>query len=246
MTNEELAALAKGGDKAALAQLWEQNRGLLAVLFRRLTGKLGDRIAAVGVSWEDVEQCGFLAIADAVTLYDPQAGVLFSSFLRYPVMSQFFELIGFRTERQKRDPLGRCVSLDEPVTGEDGSATPRGELVPDSHDPFEDAQERLYREQAHTALEQCLAEIDEQQADAIRRRYFDGLTSSEIAACMGIPGTAVRQLEHKGLNALRRKHRQLDRFREDYISTHAYHGTGLAAWRYGGSVEERILERLEL
>ena len=34
MTNEELAAQAKAGDKDALAQLWEQNRGLLAKLFR--------------------------------------------------------------------------------------------------------------------------------------------------------------------------------------------------------------------
>ena len=30
MTNEELAAQAKAGDKDALAKLWEQNRGLLS------------------------------------------------------------------------------------------------------------------------------------------------------------------------------------------------------------------------
>ena len=54
MTNEELAAQAKAGDKDALAQLWEQNRGLLAKLFGELAHKAGARMAATGVTWEDV------------------------------------------------------------------------------------------------------------------------------------------------------------------------------------------------
>ena len=35
-TNEALAALAKAGDREALAALWEQNRGLLRIMFSRL------------------------------------------------------------------------------------------------------------------------------------------------------------------------------------------------------------------
>ena len=46
-TNEELASQAKTGDRAALAALWEQNRGLLAVLFRRLYIRAGARVNAV-------------------------------------------------------------------------------------------------------------------------------------------------------------------------------------------------------
>ena len=34
MTNEELAVMAKAGDRSALTALWEQNTGLLAILFR--------------------------------------------------------------------------------------------------------------------------------------------------------------------------------------------------------------------
>ena len=56
MTNEELAARAKTGDRDALAQLWEQNRGVLASIFRELARKAGARMAAMGVTWEDVEQ----------------------------------------------------------------------------------------------------------------------------------------------------------------------------------------------
>lgn len=56
MTNEELAIQAKTGDRDALARLWEQNRGLLATMFRELAGKAGARMSAIGVTWEDVEQ----------------------------------------------------------------------------------------------------------------------------------------------------------------------------------------------
>ena len=57
--------------------------------------------------------------------------MLFSTFLGYAVKTVFFELIVYRTECARRDPLARSCSLDEPVTGEVGSATPRGELTPD-------------------------------------------------------------------------------------------------------------------
>lgn len=57
MTNEELAVIAKAGDRDALAALWEQNKGLLALLFRRLYDRAGARVSQAGVTWEDVEQC---------------------------------------------------------------------------------------------------------------------------------------------------------------------------------------------
>ena len=82
MTNEDLVTKAKAGDRNALAQLWEQNRGLLATLFGELARKAGARMTATGVTWEDVEQSFFLAVALAVRLYEPERGVLFTSFLR--------------------------------------------------------------------------------------------------------------------------------------------------------------------
>ncbi|MDO4270395.1 MAG: hypothetical protein Q4C72_05635 [Eubacteriales bacterium] len=54
--------------------------------------------------------------------------------------------------------------------------------------------------------------------------------------------------EQKGLRKLRHPQnaRRLEPYREQIITTHAYHGTGFSAWKYGGSVEERIIERPEL
>ena len=58
-TNEALSAQVKAGDRDALATLWEQNRGLLALMFRRLAARSGRRMQAAGVTLEDLEQEGY-------------------------------------------------------------------------------------------------------------------------------------------------------------------------------------------
>ncbi len=249
MTNEELAAQAKAGDKDALAQLWEQNRGLLSKLFRGLANKAGDRMAAMGVTAEDIEQSFFLAVALAVRLYEPERGVLFASFLSYPVKQVFFELVGWRTEQQRRDPLGQSISLDEPISHDDGSETTRSELVPDpaAERQFEDIEEHMYTEQLHIALEDCISTLDERQAAVIRARYFEDMKLSDIGERFGITTSRVGELERDAMRKMRsgRNIQRLKEYRDMIISKHAYHGTGLSAWKCGGSVEERAVIHLE-
>ena len=123
-TNEALAAQAKAGDREALAALWEQNRGLLRIMFSRLAAACRERMDAAGVTIEDLEQEGYFAVAKAAKLYDPSAGTKFSTFLFYPVKNAFACAVGLRTERQRQEPLCRCDSLDAPLDAEDdGSAT---------------------------------------------------------------------------------------------------------------------------
>ena len=93
-TNEALAAQAKAGDREALAALWEQNRGLLRVMFNRLAAAYRERMDAAGVTLEDLEQEGYFAVAKAAKLYDPSAGTKFATFLFYPVKTAFFLCCG--------------------------------------------------------------------------------------------------------------------------------------------------------
>lgn len=245
-TNEELAAQAKTGDRTALAALWEQNTGLLAMLFRRLYVRAGVRTAQAGVAWEDVEQCFFLAIVQAVEVYEPERGTLFTSVLGFAVKCVFFELIGYRTERTKREPLNCACSLDEPVTGEDGSETPRGELTPDStaEQAFEGAERRVYCEQLRRALDTEIARLSPIQQAAVRARFYENLTLSQTGERLHSSAEYARRQVDRALFLLRRSAR-LARFRERMICEGAYHGTGWQAWKYGGSVEERILLKLE-
>lgn len=250
MRNEELAALAKAGDKKALHQLWEQNRGLLALLFRKLTANENNlvRMKRAGVTYEDIEQVGYFAIIQAVEAFDEAAGAQFNSFLRFPVMTQFFELIGFRTEKQKKEPLSQCCSLDEQLNNSEGETFTRSDTVPDieAEKAFDGIEERLYHEQLKRDLDEVLGMLEPEQEEAIRKRYYDGLTRKQAGEQMNINAQRVQFLEDKGLKTLRRySHTKLKNYRDELISTRSWQRVGFGAWKHGGSIEERIVEQLE-
>lgn len=252
MTNEELAALAKAGDRAALGALWEQNRGLLRMMLRKLEANPAScaRMDAAGVTFDDLMQESFFAVERAALLYDPTRGASFASFLAYAVKHAFFDAVGLRTSRQRADPLCNADSLDRPLTNSDGlDGLTRADAVPDEAAvrPFSDVEERLFAEQLHAALDKCLDAIPQKDALIIRARYYDGRTQSQIAAALGCSGAYIGQMENHGLRKLRspcNRHR-LAQYREEIISRHATRSTGFSAWKRHGSAPERIVEGME-
>ena len=231
-TNEALVRRVKAGDRDALAAFYEQNRGLLAILLRRLTASPGSRarMAASGVTFEDLEQESYFAIERAATLHDPKRGA-FTTFLPYAMKSMFFTMLGLRTQRQRRDPLPLADSLDRPLSPDEPDGLTFADTVPDSSalQPFAETEERIFIRQLHSALDECLAAIPPHEAATIRARYYDGRTQGDIAAERGVSVSYVG----------------LEQYREEIISRHAYRGTGFSAWKSGGSAQERILEDLE-
>lgn len=79
----------------------------------------------------------------------------------------------------------------------------------------------------------------------MRGKYYLGYTLRQLAESMGISLERARQLQAKGMSAMRRHETLLRPYLEEICTTHAYRGTGFSAWAYGGSVEERTVERLE-
>lgn len=246
-TNEALAARAKAGDKEAAAQLWQQNRGLLGTWGRRLYAAYRERAAASGVTLEDVEQIGFPAVAAAACGYDTAQGTQFTTYLAYHFRREFFALVGLRTERQKQEPLCRACSLDAPIDAEDAEGATRAELVPDAGAAaqMENAEEKVWTEQLHAALDECMEKIDPRQAFVLRSRYYEGMTHTQLAAVMGVSKQRVQSQEQAGLRAMRRRNScRLAQFRAEIISR-AYRHTGFSAWKTGGSAPERWAEWAE-
>ena len=251
MTNEELVAQAKAGDLAALGALWEQNCGLFAWKLRQLTAsqRIRDRMTEAGMTYEDLMHECYFAVEAAVRRYDPERGVPFTACLIYAVKSSFFTAIGLRADRVRKDPLFRAYSLDRPVSEDEPGGISFGDTVPDeaTAQPFEDAEEKLWIQQLHAALDECLDTIPEKEAYAIRARYYHGQTQGRTAAVLGCTGSYVGQLENHGLRKLRspyNRHR-LAQYREEIITRHATRGTGFSAWKHYGSAPERIVEDLE-
>lgn len=102
----------------------------------------------------------------------------------------------------------------------------------------------LFAEQLHDAIEEALAKLSDHEAAVIRRRYYQRQTWAEIEEDSGIKTSQGRTTEHSALTKLRRNP-VLNRFHEEVITYHSYTGSGFAAWKHGGSVEECLIEYLD-
>ena len=255
-TNEALAALAAAGNTFALGQLWEINKGLLHRLFWQWYSKNKPVADAAGLTLEDFDQEAFFAVQRAAQHYDPSKGT-FTSLLGYYVQSQIRAATCgeharvIATEDGRRvavsaNPLNACTSLDTPFDDNDGGSATLGDLQEDpaAAQAFQTAENELYTEELHAALEEALNKLTPRQADIIRRHYFGGKSFAEIAREDGTSTVAPRNLEVSAFIAMR-QNSALARWRDEVISTRAWHGTGFGAWNHRGSVEERTVEYLD-
>lgn len=254
-TNAALAALAAAGNSFALGQLWEINKGLLHRWFWQWYSKNKAVADSAGLTIEDFDQEAFFAVQAAAQAFDPEKGT-FATLLAYYVQSQINKtvcgdharIITTAEGKQLRtaaDPLNDCTSLDVPV-GEDGSGTVLADLQEDpaAAQAFQTAEDELYTEELHAALEEALNKLTAKQADVIRRHYFGGKSLSEIAREDGTTSSAPFNNEQTAFLVLRRNP-AIVRWHEDVISAKAWTGTGWNAWNRYGSVEERVTEYIE-
>lgn len=255
-TNAALAALAATGNSYALGQLWELNKGLLRSMFWKWYPAHKAQADAHGLTADDFEQEGFFAVQHAAQTYDPAQGA-FTTWLTAAMQRQIQRTITNGHARNvtgedgklhttSADPLNHCTSLDVPLDDEDGGSDTLGDLQEDPAAAAElDAvEDDLFREQLHDAIEEALAKLSGNEADVIRRRYYQRQTWAEIEEDSGIKTSQGRTTEHSALTKLRRNP-VLNRFHDEVIIYHSYTGTGFAAWGHGGSVEERLVEYLD-
>ena len=253
--NNMLAQLARRGNEAALAQLWEINRPVLHTMFWRWYDRNRSIADAAGLTLEDFEQEGFFAVKRAAEYHDPEKGSFLTA-LQYFVKHQIREAtIGGhgrymtteegKTVRLPADPLSSASSLDEQLPSDDDDRTIADMVAdPAAVQAFEDTEEALYLEQLRAILDKALAMLPEQQREVVRGRFFEKLTLKQAGECVGVSASRAAQLEAYGLRALRRN-ASLRRFYGEDLLSRAYRGTGFGAWAHRGSVEERLVERQE-
>ena len=254
-TNAALAALAAAGNAFALGQLWEVNKGFVRRQLWQWYEKNQTVADSAGLSFEDLVQEGYFAVDYAAKHYSSEQGS-FTTYLSYALLKQIRTATcgehtrGVTTEDGRRvavsaNPLNACTSLDVPV-GEDGSGTVLADLQEDpaASQAFQTAEDELYTDELHAALEEALNKLTPKQADVIRRHYFGGKSFAEIARENGTTLSAARSYEVNAFITLRRNP-ALVRWHDDIISAKAWTGTGWNAWKRYGSVEERITEYIE-
>lgn len=244
MSNEELVAEIQAGATERMGELWEQVEGLIKWKANRIMTVL-EGCPGRGVEFEDLYQSGYLAMVVAVNTYDPTAGGNFATWLMYHLKSAFAEATGYRTQKDRQEPLNNYLSLDTPLTDDTDSDALMDVIAdPSGQNGIISAEDALYREQLRDAMEEALSAIPEQYADALRLRYYDGLSLNRAGEVRGVSGERIRSMENKGIRLLRRS--QIACYLQPFYDFDVYCGTGLGAFqRTGRSIQEHYLIREE-
>jgi RNA polymerase sigma factor (sigma-70 family) len=161
-----------------------------------------------GESFEELCQEGNVAFLRALRAFDPNSGARLSTFLYTRIRGQM--LHWRRAERARLAPsspghVGFVVSLDEPLpqSGDDGDEMPcRGEMIADnrpSAHPFHRVHASLLRDLVGTAL----TVLPPRQLQALRLRFWNDLSPSQIADRLGVSRPRVTALVKAALSHLR-------------------------------------------
>ena len=113
MSNEELAIQKKNGNADQLPALFAQVEAFVNMKAEQAARKLPP---SFGQTVDDLRQCGWLALYDAVEKFDPDRGAFLTA-LSFALKQQFASLCGVRSTR--RDALSSAVSLDRPAFSDD-------------------------------------------------------------------------------------------------------------------------------
>jgi len=240
MTNEELAILIQQGNNDLMGELWEQNTGIFHLKAYGLYTRYAERCKMAGVELDDIIQCCYFALCDAVVAFKADGEYKLMSYIKYPLLNHLRAVLGIRTS--KRDPLDQCSSLNETLADE-GDAERLDLLVdPQSAEPFNAVIDDDFQLELRNALEKSISKLPANRADVIRRRYFEEKTHGEIASEMKVSSTRIQQLEREALKRLKREE-ELQSFRDEILANLAYKRTGMSAFKERGisSVEYAVL-----
>lgn len=253
ISNEEI--ISQGGDDM-LERLWLNNTGIINQAAWRWShsGPAADLpMNEQKTLYEDLMQCGYLAVVDAYEHHDPEKGA-FTTILGFYLKKHFHNwcasLSGWTTHQYREAAQNnvRVESLNRIVySGDtDSDGTELGNLIPDPDDHFAELVDRLYIESLHGKLDKLLNRLKPKEAQAIRLKYYKNKTTEQIAEIMGLTVSRINQLLISGLRTLRQEAIKSDLAEYVDRNTDYYARVGVDAFQNTGtSAVELIVMRRE-
>ena len=185
MATNEIAAAVQCG-QADIGKLWQAVRRFAIKQGLRWLRALDVR---GGVTLDDLEQCAFLALLDALKDWNGDNGS-FIGWYALKLKTAYQEAMGMRTKRDKQDPINSALSLDEPLTDCEGDSFTIADTVPDpaAEAAFEFAGIRV-------AVQRALAAIPENERQTIIAEFWYGAKPDAR-----LRRSALRHLRHPSIS----------------------------------------------
>ncbi|MBS7398057.1 MAG: sigma-70 family RNA polymerase sigma factor [Ruminiclostridium sp.] len=203
MSNEELAVLAKSGDKTAREELWNTVKPLLYAKAVKEFKRRRLSFVRCGVQLDDLRQSCYLAFVQALDGYKADRPECFVTYLSYPFQNAVNDLLSVRNGGEVLRPLNNCASLDTPVSGEYGE--PQDETLVDfvkdcslvPHD------EQITKSCMKRTVRRAVGGLPEPERTVVRLYDLHGESYEQVGLRLGITRFAATQIRRKAIRKLR-------------------------------------------
>lgn len=206
MTNEELVELYQGGDKNALEDLIEQNKGLVYKLVNKF---YTDKTNSFDI--EDLEQEGIMGLMIAAAKYDFNNEKK-ASFSTYAFNWIYSKIQRFVTQKNTNDETSLNIQL-----GNDGDAELMN-TIEDMDYAFENVEEQIYIGQLRSELEQAMySNITLMEIEVIKLHYgwdIKKMSYEDVGELLNVSSVRIQTIELKALRKLRNSAWGLNRKKE--------------------------------
>ena len=204
MSNEELCILISSGKKKLLKDLYIQNVGIIHKYVNSFYKRHVERCIKCGIEKEDLENEAFFALCEAVDGFFKSKEYKFTSYMRYPLLTHFCELVGYRTSRTLKEPLNNCASLDKEIGFEDDAEKTLMDLI---YDPEQEFEEKVIEDFAYSGIYPSVKETlkNDFVYDCIDMNYRQGKSHREIAKKYGYSNSYISSVIRKAFRELRHK-----------------------------------------
>lgn len=178
-TDEELAEIAKNGDKDALEYLLNRYKDLVDMKV--------NKYFIVGAEKEDIVQEGMIGLYKAIKSFDSAKENSFKSFANLCIERQLITAIK-TSNRQKHIPLNSSISLNANAYDDDSDTELLEKLdMQVLEDPLDTITKREYYKNIETKIDQNLSSFEKQ----VLTRYARGESYVNIAQKLSAPVKSV-------------------------------------------------------
>lgn len=210
MTNEELVYLYQNGDRNALGELTEKNKGIVNKLANKF---YTERTSSIDK--EDLEQEGYIGLIIAADKYDlnnPKK----ASFITYAIHWIYQRINNFVRSKNTNDE----TSLNAPV-GSDESDIELMDTLGEQNNIYENVEDKMYIMQLRKELESTMNEsLTLKEIEIIKLHFgWDNnkiMTLLDIGDMFGVTRTAIGNIEHKAFAKMRRTSWGIEKGKEIY------------------------------
>ena len=228
MTNEELVQLIKDGNRQYYHTLWEQTNKLIY----RLIDKHGkSRILPNDIDFEDIQQCGYFAMVEAVRLYSEDKGLKFNTYLEYQVMTAINKTIDRGQRKRPQTARIKEQSYNIPITDNSGNEVEWLDLIAD------ESTKSVYNDLELTDLQeivwQAVAQLPPNLKEVIVQYYFKCENFPTQAQRLGVSVSLITQRSRQAFRLLRKDKDLRQLYLEVYAHyTHSENDMITLLWAY--------------